>query len=104
DTVVRLDSPLANLAILKTLLTTKADVVVTDALGNTVATIDYNPTTLAILLGSASDKYIAISPDTVYAIFKILLKAEPTDYMADLGTIAADANFVRDQIMTDHDN
>lgn len=100
DTVVRLDSPLANLAILKTLLTTKADLVVDTVDG--VKTIAYNDNTLAILLGSASDKYIAISPDTVYAIFKILLKAEPEGY--DLTTIATTANDVRTEIMTDHDN
>jgi hypothetical protein len=102
DNVLRLDSPLANLAILKTLLTTKDDVVVKDASGATVATIDYNPTTLAILLGSASDKYVAINQDTVYAIFKILLKAEPADY--DLVSIATTADAVRTEIMTDHDN
>jgi len=96
DVVARLDSPLANLAILKVLLTDGSLKV-----GDTTLT----PTTdlLGILLGSASDKYIPITPDTVYAIFKILTKAEPA---ADLNLveIATAANDIRVEIMTDHDN
>ncbi|MBS1173119.1 MAG: hypothetical protein H6R12_1949, partial [Proteobacteria bacterium] len=56
---------------------------------------------LGILLGSASDKYIPITQDTVYAIFKILTKTEPT---ADLDAIAKAAEAVRVEILYDHDN
>lgn len=102
DNVVRLDSPLANLAILKALLTTKADISVTDASGTVVATIPYTTDALAILLGSASDKTLPISQDSVYAIFKILTQAEPTDY--NLVEIATAAETVRQNILYDHDN
>lgn len=103
DNVVRLDSPLANLALLKVLLTTKADIAVTDASGAVVATIPYTTDALAILLGSASDKTLPISQDSVYAIFKILTKAEPSaDY--SLADIATAAETVRVNILYDHDN
>ena len=102
DDVVRLDSPLANLALLKDYLA-DGKIEVKDAAGTVLYTLDSTnaPALEAILVGSASDKTIPITQDTVYAIYKIITKTEPT---ADLDAIAKAADAVRVEIMTDHDN
>ncbi len=102
DDVVRLDSPLANLALLKDYLA-DGKIEVKDAAGTVLYTLDSTnaPALEAILLGSASDKTLPITQDTVYAIYKIITKTEPT---ADLAAIAAAAEAVRVEILYDHDN
>jgi hypothetical protein len=102
DDVARLDSPLVNLALLKDYLV-DGKVEVKNADGVVVYTLDSTnaPALEAILLGSASDKTIPITQDTVYAIYKIITKAEPT---ADLTAIATEAEAVRVEILYDHDN
>jgi len=102
DEVVRLDSPLVNLALLKDYLA-DGKIEVKDADGVVLYTLDSAnaPALEAILLGSASDKTIPITQDTVYAIYKIITKAEPT---ANLTAVATDAEAVRVEILYDHDN
>jgi hypothetical protein len=93
DTVVRLDSPLANLALLRDLL---ADGKIEVAGQTLTLTTDLQ----AILLGSASDKTVPISADTVTAIYTIIGYTQPYDAAA----IAAAAEVVRQNILYDHDN
>ncbi len=90
---MRLDSPLANLALLKDLLADGQIVVA----GQTLPlTTDLQ----AILLASASDKTVPISADTVTAIYTIIGYTEA--YSA--ADIAAAADIVRTKILYDHDN
>lgn len=92
DTVVRIDSPLENLALYQELLADGS----TQLPGVTPAsTLDL----AAILLGSASDKTLAISDDTVKAI-NIILGINMTP--ADEHTLAVKAEDVRDAISTGH--
>jgi len=91
--VTRIDSPLENLSLLKNLLSTGT----TALTGVTPASTD---DLAAIFLGSASDKTIDISTDTVTAINTILgLPALTPEQTAD---IAAKAELVRDAILTGH--
>ena len=94
DNVLRLDSPLANLALLKDLL---ADGKIEVAGQTLPLTTDLQ----AILLGSASDKTVAIVPDSVTAIYTII-GVDPATY--DATAIAAAADVVRTKILYDHDN
>jgi hypothetical protein len=89
--VVRVDSPLANLALLKDLLTGG----LTPVSGVTY-TSDFLLT--AIFIGSAADKTIPVTTDTVTALYTILGFAAPDNAAA----IAEAADDVRDAINTAH--
>jgi hypothetical protein len=91
--VERYDSPLQNLALYKDIMTFGA----TQLPGVTPASqLDL----AAIFLGSASDKTIPISEDTVTAVNRILglVELEP----ADRATLASKAETVRAAILTGH--
>ncbi|MBS0562006.1 MAG: hypothetical protein JSR21_18320, partial [Proteobacteria bacterium] len=93
DSVVRIDSPLENLALMKNLATT----------GTTALTGVTPSSTLsleAIFLGSASDKTIAITPDTVTAMNTILGVPPLTE--AQTAQLAAEADAVRLAILAGH--
>ena len=93
DNVVRYDSPLMNLALYQDLLVDK----VTQLPGVEPASVN---DLAAILLGSASDKTISITTNTVVAI-NIILGLDMTE--ADAAIVAAKAEDVRDAIATGHD-
>ncbi|MBU6498985.1 MAG: hypothetical protein KGJ41_05565 [Rhodospirillales bacterium] len=94
SSIVRIDSPLENLGLLQDLA--KTGVTQLTAV-KPASTIDLE----AIFLGSASDKTIAISVDTVIAMNTILgLPAITTDQAAEL---AAKAEAVRLAILIGHD-
>lgn len=95
--VTRYDSPLQNLALYKDVMT----------FGNTqLREIDPNVTPAsqldlaAIFLGSASDKTISISEDTVIALNRILGLVELDS--EDLSTLATKAETVREAILEGH--
>ena len=93
DSIVRIDSPLENLSLLKDVRT-----------NNTTALTGVTPASTtdlaAIFLGSASDKTIPVSADTVTAINTILqLPALTPEQTADL---AAKAEAVREAISIGH--
>ena len=92
-TIVRVDSPLENLSLLKNL-----------AITNTTALTGVAPASkddlIAIFLGSAADKTIPISSDTVLAVNTIL--GLPTLTSAELTDIAVKADAVRAAIDTGH--
>jgi hypothetical protein len=91
---VRVDSPLANLALLKDLL---ADGQVGDL------TLDASPALLqALFLASASDKTLPISDATVFAVYTII--GAPIPSAADISAIATAAESIRLAIQTAHDN
>lgn len=93
DDVVRFDSPLMNLALYKDLLVDNS----TQLPGVTPAsTLDL----AAILLGSASDKTVSISTDSVVAINTIL---DLTMSDADVAILAAKAEIVREAVYTGHE-
>jgi len=91
--IVRVDSPLENLSLLKNL-----------AITNTTALTGVTPASkddlIAIFLGSASDKTLPISSDTVLAVNTIL--GLPTLTSAELADIAVKADAVRAAIETGH--
>lgn len=93
DNVTMIDSPLENLGLLK------------DALdGTSVLTTDLgvvNSTSVlaAVLLGSASDKTVTVSPETAYAV-GIILGFEMTE--AEAAALAADAESIREAILEGH--
>jgi hypothetical protein len=91
--IVRIDSPLENLSLLKNL-----------AITNTTALSGVTPASkddlVAIFLGSASDKTIPVSADTVTAINTILGLPPLTD--AQTADIAVKAEAVRAAIDTGH--
>lgn len=92
DDVTFIDSPLQNLALLQDLLeggTTLADAGVTSSTG----------TLAAVLLGTASDKTVPISTDTVIAVTTILGTPVTEDSAASIAT-AAEA--VRVAILAGH--
>lgn len=91
--VTRIDSPLENLSLLKNLLSSGS----TALTGVTPSSTD---DLAAIFLGSASDKTIAISTDTVIAVNTILNLPPLTDQQ--VADIAAKAELVRDAILTGH--
>lgn len=91
---VRIDSPLANLALLK-------DFLADGQIGNLTVALD--PVSLqALLLGSASDKTLPISDATVFAIYTII--GAPIPSATDITAIATAAESVRVAIQTAHDN
>lgn len=92
DTVTRIDSPLENIGLYRDLLT-KGSTGLPGVTG--ASTLDL----AAILLGSASDKTIAVSTDTVVAINTVL---GITMSDADVATLAAKAEAVRSAILTGH--
>jgi hypothetical protein len=93
DSVLRIDSPLENLALMKNLATT----------GTTALTGVTPSSTIgleAIFLGSASDKEITISADTVTAMNTIL--GLPTLTPTQTADLAAQADAVRAAILAGH--
>jgi hypothetical protein len=94
DTTVRIDSPLENLALYQELLADGSTQLpgVTPASRNDLA---------AILLGSASDKTIAITEDTVKAV-SIILGVENNLTASDITEIATKAEDVRAAISEGH--
>lgn len=92
DSVVRVDSPLENLALYQDLLKDGA----TQLPGVTPASV---LDLAAIFLGSASDKTVPVSDDTVKAM-NIILGIEMTP--ADEAIVADKAELVRDAINTGH--
>jgi len=95
----RVDSPLENLALYKSLL---ADGVIEDADGNPVAVTDNTLLLAAFLLGSASDKTVEVTTDTVTAINTILGVELPEG--TNLTDFAAMADDVRAAIEDAHNN
>jgi hypothetical protein len=95
--LVRVDSPLANLALLKSLLLNKK---IGD--GTQIVVTDSNLITLAaVFLGSASDKTVPVTTDTVKAIL-IILGLENTVTEAQVSEIATGAEAVRAAILEAH--
>lgn len=92
DTVVRIDSPLENIGLYRDLLT-KGSTGLPGVTG--ASTLDL----AAILLGSASDKTITVTTDTVTAINTIL---GITMSDADVAIVAEKAEIVRSAILTGH--
>jgi hypothetical protein len=92
DTVLRVDSPLENLALYQELLKDGT----TQLPGVTPSSV---LDLAAILLGGASDKTLTVSEDTVTAI-NIILGIEMTP--ADVSTLADKAEAVRSAILTGH--
>ena len=93
SSIVRVDSPLENLSLIKNLATTST----TALTGVTPASKD---DLLAIFLGSAADKTIAISVDTVTAVNTIL--GLPTLTAEQTADIAIKADAVRLAILSGH--
>lgn len=93
DAVSRIDSPLENLALLKDI---GAD--------GSVALTGVSPASTAdlaaIFLGSASDKEIPVTADTVTAVYTLLGLPAPTAEQA--ASIATSADYVRLAILTGH--
>lgn len=100
---LRVDSPLANLALLKDFLSdgvVDGNYVTSD--GTTNMLFDPAMTDaefVAVLLGSASDKTVAITKDTVTAL-ETILKLD----MGDDAAIATMADDVREAVLYAHDN
>lgn len=94
DAVLRLDSPLMNLALYKTLIINGATPL--DGVANSVDTL------AAIFIGTASDKLVEVSPDTVNALNAIL--GLPTLSDAEAAALAANADDVREAISLGHDS
>ena len=92
--IVRIDSPLENLSLLKNVEST-GTTALTGVTPSSVADL------AAIFLGSASDKTIAISGDTVIAINTIL--GLPTMTPEQVADVAAKAEAVRVAILTGHE-
>lgn len=90
--ILRIDSPLENLALFQ-------DILVDDATQLTGLTPASSRDLAAIFLGSASDKTIAVSNDTVTAL-NTLLSTNIDD--ADIPYIATGAEAVRSAILTVH--
>ena len=96
DSVLRYDSPLANLALYKELLVDRVTVLSDPEYKVQPASV---ADLAAILLGSASDKTIPVSEDTVTAINTILgLEMTP----AEVSSVADKAEDVRSAIATGH--
>jgi hypothetical protein len=102
ETAVRIDSPLANLALLKDLLA-DGKIVVNDSL-----TLSGSVALQALLVGSASDKTIPITDATVFAVYTILgavpKTAEGGVDAAAITEIATAAESVRQAVLFAHDN
>ena len=93
---VRVDSPLENLALYKDILT---DGKIGD--GSTIVVDSSNiELLLAIFLGSAADKTIPITADTVNALSTIFQVELPSNVTAE--SLASDADQVRQAILEEH--
>ncbi len=95
-TFVRVDSPLENLALYK-------DILVDGKIGDgSKITVTQSNTELllAVFLGSASDKEIPITADTVTAVNTILKLTLPSNISA--ADLAAEADQVRQDILAVH--
>ena len=95
DVISRVDSPLENLALLK-------DVAADGTVNLTGVTPASKDELAAIFLGSASDKTIPVTADTVTAVYTILGLPVPTG--TELAAIAASADYVRLAINTGHES
>jgi hypothetical protein len=93
EAVTRIDSPLENLALLK-------DIVADGKVGLTGVTPASTDDLAAIFLGSASDKELKVSADTVIAVYTILGLPVPT--AAEAATVATSADSVRLAILAGH--
>ncbi|OYV61742.1 MAG: hypothetical protein B7X01_02060, partial [Acidiphilium sp. 21-62-4] len=98
ETFTRVDSPLQNLALYKDLLTN-------GWVGDGTTKVPANPSgtelLLAVFLGSAADKTIPITADTVTAVDTILQVSLPNNVTA--AKLAADADAVRLAILAAHE-
>lgn len=92
DSVLRLDSPLMNLSLYKDLIINSAT-----ALPGVTNSAD---ALAAIFIGTASDKLVAVTPDTVTALNAILGLPALTD--AETAALAANADDVREAISAGH--
>jgi hypothetical protein len=102
DNVVRIDSPLQNLALYQDLLAHTGNLNESGLASVGVAVTPANRNDLAaLLLGSASDKNLTVSDDTVKAV-SIMLGVDSQLTATDVGEIAAKANTVRDAILIGH--
>lgn len=97
--IVRIDSPLENLALYKELLNTGT---LTLSDGTTLTTNMSTVELAAILLGGASDKTIDISDDTVIAINTILDVSANYVKVSDIHDLALLADDVRAAILEEH--
>lgn len=93
DAVTRIDSPLENLALLK-------DLVADGSVNLSGLTPASTNDLAAIFLGSASDKELAVSADTVIAVYTLLGVPVPNETVAT--SIATSANDVRLAILAGH--
>jgi len=93
EAVTRIDSPLENLALLK-------DVAPDGTIALTAVTPASTIDLAAIFLGSASDKEIPVTADTVTAVYTILGLPALTE--AQTADLAAKADYVRLAILTGH--
>jgi hypothetical protein len=93
DTITIIDSPLQNLALMQDALDGSSKLVEDDIVTND------NDTLLALFLGVASDKTIAISPETVIAVTTILGTPITGD---DAVALAADAESIRLAVLAGH--
>lgn len=102
DSVVRLDSPLQNLALYQDLLshTTSLNESGLASVGVNVTPANRNDLA-ALLLGTASDKTMEVSEDTVKAV-SIILGVQDQLTASDITDIAAKAEDVREAIATGH--
>ena len=94
DTITIYDSPLQNLALFKDVLE--------DGSSQLPVTNDAE-TLLAVFLGVASDKTLAITEDTVVAILTILSDELPTVIEVDVAAVAIDAEAIRIAVLAGHD-
>jgi hypothetical protein len=93
DNLSYIDSPLQNLALLK-------DALDGASILNTLPTVSNSTSTLeAIFLGVASDKTVTISPESAYAVAKIL-GFELTE--AQAASLASDAEAIRIAVLAGH--
>lgn len=93
DVVSRIDSPLENLALLK-------DVAADGTTNLTGVTPSSTNDLAAIFLGSASDKELPVTADTVIAVYTLLGLPAPTAEQA--ATVATSADYVRLAILSGH--
>lgn len=93
DNLSFIDSPLQNLALLK-------DALDGTSILSTVGVSTPSTALLSVFLGTASDKTVAITPDTAFAVVKILTGVELTEAQAT--ALAIDAEAVRVAILTGH--
>ncbi len=93
DNVTMIDSPLENLGLLKDALDG------TSVLTTDLGVVNSASVLAAVLLGSASEKTVTVSPETAYAV-GIILGFEMTE--AEAAALAADAESIREAILEGH--